>query len=65
MRKRAADCRNTLDLSTSPNYCVSEFIYNTERCAEAACDQSKWNYTSWSNVCINQFNLIIVILCFN
>ncbi|CAF1629492.1 unnamed protein product, partial [Adineta ricciae] len=49
VRKRVADCRNASNLSTSPHYCVSDFIYNTERCAEASCDQSRWNYTVWSN----------------
>ncbi|CAF3531154.1 unnamed protein product [Rotaria sp. Silwood1] len=49
IRKRTAECRNASNLPTSSYYCVSDYMFNTERCAESACDQSRWNFTSWSN----------------
>ncbi|CAF4031404.1 unnamed protein product, partial [Rotaria magnacalcarata] len=49
LRKRTAECYNASNLPTSSYYCVSDFIFNTERCAESACDQSRWNFTSWTD----------------
>ncbi|CAF3570110.1 unnamed protein product [Adineta steineri] len=49
VRKRSAECRNSSNLPIPTHYCVPDFIFNTERCADASCDQSRWNYTSWSD----------------
>lgn len=52
VRKRSIECRNASNLPILSHYCVSDFIFNTERCTESACDQSQWNFTLWSDVCI-------------
>jgi len=48
IRKRVAECRNASNLVVPSYYCISDFMFSTERCAEMSCDQSRWNYTSWS-----------------
>lgn len=27
-------------------------MFNIERCTAVACEQAKWSYTTWSDVCI-------------
>ncbi|CAF4182472.1 unnamed protein product, partial [Rotaria magnacalcarata] len=36
-RKRSAECRNSSNLLISNDYCISDFRFNVERCAAAAC----------------------------
>ncbi|CAM4935066.1 unnamed protein product [Rotaria socialis] len=48
-RQRSAECRNSSNLLISDDYCISDFRFNVERCAEAACEPSRWNFTAWSD----------------
>jgi len=48
LRKRAVQCRNESDLPVSEEFCLREFMIDTERCADEACAPAKWNYSMWS-----------------
>lgn len=50
IRKRSAECRNGSNQPVPEYFCIADFMVNTERCADSACDKSRWNYTVWSEV---------------
>ncbi|CAF3129881.1 unnamed protein product [Rotaria sp. Silwood2] len=55
IRKRSIECRNSSNLVIATDYCISDFMFDIERCAEANCEQSRWSFTTWSDCdCISK-----------
>ncbi|CAF4988350.1 unnamed protein product, partial [Rotaria sp. Silwood1] len=55
IRKRSIECRNSSNFVIANDYCTSDFMFDIERCAEVDCEQSRWNFTTWSDCdCISK-----------
>lgn len=52
MRRRLAECRNASDVNIADMHCNAEFVMNMERCTQADCELSRWSFTPWSEVCL-------------